>query len=226
MRARFGALLFVSALFVLLGASCENLDVVGKASIDSFDKVLRARPQAITADAMNGGWSLTSPDNEARFIWSRNYAESPLHDVMLEFNAAPFIAAGLDAAKLPDTIAVYDGKIMLGGKLGQEVLKYSGEATPLSSYEQIVKLKRSALGYHGAADHYNINLSDGNLFEWAKDMSTNDKDIVFVLNPEPFIKAGADPNKIAGWAFAKVTVDDENRKPIEVDKLLKPFDLQ
>jgi hypothetical protein len=145
---------------------------------------------------------------------------------MLEFNAGPFITAGLDPAKLPDTIAVYDGKIMLGTKLGEEVLKYSGEVTPLASYEQIVKLKRTAIGYHGALDHYGVNLSGGNLFEWAKDMATNDKDIVFVLNPEPFIKAGVDPNKIEGWAFAKVTVDDENGKPIEVDKILKPFDLQ
>jgi hypothetical protein len=34
-----------------------------------------------------------------------------------------------------------------------------------------------------------------------------------------------DPNKIAGWAFSKVTVDGDNGKPVEVDKLLKPFDL-
>jgi hypothetical protein len=56
-------------------------------------------------------------------------------------------------------------------------------------------------------------------------MSTNDKDIVFVLNPEPFIAAGVDPSKIDGWAFAKVTVDDANGKPVEVDKILKPFNL-
>jgi hypothetical protein len=220
MRKIFGIL-----VFVVLAVSCGNLDVVGKDSVSSFDKVLKTIPQAIGLDEMNGGWSLTSPDKEARFIWSKNFAESPLHDVMLEFNAVPFIAAGLDPAKLPDTIAFYDGKIMLGTKLGEETLKYSGEATPLASYEQIVKLKRAAIGYHGALDHYGVNLSGGNLFEWAKDMATNDKDIVFVLNPEPFIKAGVDPNKIEGWAFAKVTVDDENGKPIEVDKILKPFDL-
>jgi hypothetical protein len=217
--------LVVFAALALTALSCGNLDVVGKDSINSFDKMLKVRPQAVTPDEMNGGWSLASPDNEARFIWSRNYAESPLHDVMLEFNAAPFIAAGLNVGKLPDTFAVYEGKIMVGTKLGQETLKYNGEATPLASYEQIVKLKRSAIGYHGALDHYGVSLSGGNMFEWAKDMSTNDKDIVFVLNPEPFIAAGVNPNNIAGWVFAKVTVDDANGKPIEVDKLLKPFNL-
>jgi hypothetical protein len=224
MKKFFGVI--ISVVLVILVVSCGNLDVVGKDSVNAFDKILKVLPQAITRDDMNGGWSLASPDKEARFIWSRNFAESPLHDVMLEFNAAPFIAAGLDPAKLPDTIAFYEGKIMLGTKLGEETLKYSGEVTPLASYEQIVKLKRAAIGYHGALDHYGVNLSGGNLFEWAKDMSVNVKDIVFVLNPEPFINAGVDPNKIEGWAFSKVTVDDENGKPREVDKILKPFDLQ
>jgi hypothetical protein len=76
-----------------------------------------------------------------------------------------------------------------------------------------------------AMDHYGVNLGGGNLFEWAKDLAANDKDIVFVLDPAPLIAAGADPARVAGWTFAKVTVDDENGKPLEVDKLLKPFDL-
>jgi hypothetical protein len=205
--------------------SCGKLDVVGTGSVKSFDRVLKQIPQAVRPDEMNGGWSLAAPDGGARFIWSKNYAESPLHDVMLEFDAAPFIIAGLDPGKLPEHFACYEGMIMVGTKLGQEELQYKGEATTLASYEQIVKLKRSSIGYHGALDHYGVNLGDGNLFEWAKDMSANDKDIVFVLNPEPFIAAGADPNSIEGWAFAKVTVDDANGKPVEVDKLLKPFNL-
>jgi hypothetical protein len=144
---------------------------------------------------------------------------------MLELDAAPFIAAGLDPGKLPENFAYYEGKIILGTKLGQEQLRYQGEATPLASYEHIVRLKRSSIGYHGALDHYGVSLGDGNLFEWAKDMGANDKDMVFVLNPEPFIAAGADPSRIEGWAFAKVTVDDANGKAVEVDKILKPFNL-
>lgn len=215
----------LAALLVLAAVSCGKLDVVGTESAKSFDKVLRQIPQSVRPDEMNGGWSLAAPDGTARFIWSKNYAESPLHDVMLEFDAAPFIAAGLNPEGLPENFAFYEGMIMVGTKLGQEQLTYSGQATPLASYEQIVKLKRSSIGYHGALDHYGVNLGGGNLFEWAKDMATNDKDMVFVLDPAPFIAAGVDPAKIAGWAFAKVTVDDENGKPVQVDKILKPFNL-
>jgi hypothetical protein len=138
------------------------------------------------------------------------------------FDAAPFINAGLNEAGLGEK-NVGGGKILFGidfQSAGRE------KTNPLADYQRIVSIGRSALGYHGALDHYGISLGDGNMFEWAKDMAANDKDIVFVLNPAPFLAAGVDPNKIDGWVFAKVTVDDENGKPVEVDKLLKPFNLR
>jgi poly-D-alanine transfer protein DltD len=57
-------------------------------------------------------------------------------------------------------------------------------------------------------------------------MKTNDKDIVFVLNPQPFIDAGVDPSALESWVFAKVETMDDSGKKIEVDKFLKPFDVE
>jgi len=203
----------------------KQLDVVGKDSVTSFGAVLEVTGDKVTSDEVNGGWSLTAPDDTARFIWSKDYSTSPRNDVMLEFDAQPFIDAGLDASKLPENISFYDGMLMVGTKLGEDKLEYSSEVTALSSYEQIVNLYRDTIGYHTSLDHYGVKLGDGNLFEWAKDMSTNDKDIVFVLNPQPFIDAGVDPNDVDGWVFAKVSVEVDG-KPTEVDKLLKSFDLK
>jgi len=225
-KLRFCAELLLCVFTLASIISCGNLDVVGKDSIKSFNAVLSKSSQQIVVDEMTGGWVFLAPDGRSKFIWSKNYAESPLHDVMIVFDAKPFIDAGLDAAKLPENFALVDGMFMVGTKLGQEVLKYNGAPTPLASFEKIVALKRNTIGYHGALDHYGVNLSDGNLFEWAKDMNTNDKDIVFVLNPEPLIACGVNPNNIKDWVFTKVTVDDANGKPIEVDKLLKPFDFE
>jgi len=219
----------LTALFTLLAItaiSCSKLDVVGNYSIRSFDELLQNAPQLVSEDKTNGGWSVNAPDNSVRFIWSKNFAESPFYDVLLEINADPFIAAGLDPSKLPGNFIFRDGMLIVGTKLGNENLKYEGEVTPLASYGQIVKLKRGSIGYHGQMDHYGINLGNGNMFEWAKNLDTNDKDIVFVLAPEPFIAAGADVSRIDGWAFAKVTVDDANGKPVQVDKILKPFNLR
>lgn len=205
--------------------ACAQSDVIGKVAKTSFESVLKAIPEQVKADEMNGGWSLNAPDNSARFIWSKDYSKSPFHDVMLEFDAAPFVAAGLDVNKLPAGIA-FEDKIMLGTKLGNDELKYSGEVTPLASFNQIVDLYRSSIGYHEVLDHYGVDLGNGNKFEWAKDMSKNDKDIVFVVDPEIFIKAGVNPDKVEGWTYATVEMKDSTGKTIQAKKFLKPFNIQ
>lgn len=218
-------LISLSLTGMLLLAGCSKNDIVGEKSITSFNEVLNALPNNVAADEMNGGWALISPDGSERFIWSKDFSSGTPHDVMLEFDAKPFIDAGLDISKLPADMIIED-KIMVGASLGDEKLTYKGDATPLESYKKIVELNRELIKYHADLDHYGITIGDGNLFEWAKDMKTNDKDIVFVLNPEMFIDAGVDPNKVEGWVFGKVKVMDENGKKIEVDKFLKPFDIQ
>jgi len=220
-------IIIASISLLLIGSltACAQTDVVGKVAKTSFESVLKAIPDEVKSDEMNGGWSLNAPDNSARFIWSKDYSKSPLHDVMIELNAAPFIAAGLDVNKLPVGIA-FEDKIMVGTKLGNNELKYSGEVTPLASFNQIVDLYRESIGYHEELDHYGVDLGNGNKFEWAKDMSKNEKDIVFVLNPDIFIAAGVNPDKVEGWVYASVQMKDSTGKTIEVMKLLKPFNLQ
>lgn len=206
-------------------ASCSQLDVIGNKSITSFKEVLNAMPDKIAADEVNGGWTLTAPDNSVKFFWSKDFSKSKIYDAMLEFDAQPFIDAGLDIDKLPDGI-VYEDKLVVGTELSSESLTYDGDATPLASYEKIVKLKRDSISYHAALDHYGIDLAGGHVFEWAMDMSKNDKDIVFALNPQVFIDAGVDPEKVEGWVFAKIETMDMDGKKVEVDKFLKPFNLK
>jgi hypothetical protein len=230
--------------FMFTLAACsglKSLDVVGQQSVTSFDEVLKTIPDKVTADELNVGWALWAPDDSARFIWSEDYSKAPLHDVMLELDAQPFLDAGLDPDKLPDNYAFYEGDtmggmgskmLMVGTKLGGDKLTYNGSPTALAAYEQIVTKYRDTINYHTSLDHYGVKLGDGNMFEWAKDMkqsgydnSVQDKDIVFVLNPEPLIAAGVDPESVEGWTYAQVPIE-ENGKTTQVWKLLKPFDLK
>lgn len=226
------AVLVVAIIAAVVQTAGGNLDVVGKQSITSFETILNTIPDNVKADEINGGWSLSAPDGSVRFIWAKDYSQSPLHDVMLELDAAPFVSAGLDTDKLPDNYAAYDGMLMVGTKLGMEKPVYEGEATPLAAYEQIVNKHRSFINYHMDMDHYGVKLGGDNMFEWAKNMETNtvknqnqDKDIVFALNPEPLIAAGVDPEKVEGWVYAPVSVM-EGAKTLEVYKFLKPFNLK
>ncbi len=211
------------AALLLLSTACaqlkQDLDVIGQGSADSLDALLLAAPGQVEETA--GGWAFQAPDGGAKFIWRGDWSENSL-DALLVLDAAPFLAAGLDAAKLPEAYA-YDGEtIAVGVDLGAQAAQ--GDATPLGAYERIVRLAPDAIGYHSDMDHFGVSMGDGNMFEWAKDLRANDKDIVFALNPEPLIAAGVDPDAVEGWAFAKVSMH-EGGKTVEVDKLLKPFNL-
>ena len=221
MKKKFMAMILPIAA-ILIFTACSGTDVVGKVSVTSFDAAIKASD--VQVDEMYGGWSLNAPDGTARFIWSSDFKTSSPHDVMIETDAKPFLDAGLDASKLPAGMLV-DNKIMVGQDLGDDAFPAEAKKTALASYEQIVKLSRQTIGYHEKLDHYGIDLGDGNKFEWAKDMSKNDKDIVFVLNPQMFIDAGVDPTKVTGWAFAKVEMKDDAGKTVQLDKFLKPFNL-
>lgn len=208
---------------VIFAGCTSQLDVVADKSISSFESVINELP--IEADSEDSSWILTAPDNSAKFLWSKDFSSTTDYDVKLELDSQPFINAGLDISKLPEG-AIYGDKIILGTDLSDEKSTYTGEATPLDSYKKIVEKSRDNIGYHAALDHYGIDLENGNMFEWAKDISTNDKDIVFVLNPQMFIDAGVNPQEVEGWVFAKVETMDKDGKKIEVDKFLKPFDLK
>lgn len=213
----------LTAVFAL--SACQATDVVAKTSITSFEAVTNKLGDKVNFDQKNNAWALTSPAGE-RFLISKDFTGNA--DTMHEFDAKPFLDAGLDPTKLPAEAYKYDqtsNKLYVIGELGSDKFNYSGEAKILDTFKEFVRTNRDSLGYHQKLDHYGIAMGNGNMFEWAKDMAANDKDIVFVLNPEPFINAGADPSKVEGWVFAKVEVMDDNNKPIQVDKLLKPFEL-
>ncbi|MDR1732663.1 MAG: hypothetical protein LBR61_11280 [Synergistaceae bacterium] len=220
----------VFGLFLILaaknaGAALFDTDIVGRAAETSFTAMLKALPAKVTLDDSLGVWVLTAPDGSATFAWRRDARDGRALDAWLRFDAKPFRDAGLDLSKMP--AGTVDGdEIVLGSRLSQKALSYEGEVTPEASFSQVVKLDRDLIGYHAALDHYGMTLSEGTIFEWAKDMSKNDKDIVFVLNPKPFLDAGVDPAKVEGWVFAKVPVEDERGRKYEADKFLKPFNLK
>lgn len=209
---------------ILSLTACNKLDVIGSYSEKSFDAIINEAGDRVTKDTGFGGWALEAPDGGVRFLWSEDFSKTTEGDIRLELDVSPFVNAGLDVSLLPEGMLAGD-KIVISTELGQDSLTYEGEASPSASYKQIVNLYRDNINYHMSLDHFGVDFMNGYMFEWAKDMSTNDKDIVFVLDPEVFIKAGVDPEKVEGWVFAKVETMDEKNKTVEVHKFLKPFDL-
>jgi len=226
------------AISILSVAGCSSTDLVAKYANATFASVAAASGSRVAWSEEDYGWSITSPDGDQFHLssdFSRNgamggMADMEKPDAEFAFDAAPFIAAGLDIAKLPASegikYEIEDGMFMLHFELGSDAFAPDAKKSIEATFAELVKHQRTRIGYHEKLDHYGIKLGNGNMFEWARDMSKNDKDIVFVLNPEPFIKAGVDPAKIQGWIFAKVEMKDDAGKTVQVDKLLKPFNLK
>ncbi|MDR1319815.1 MAG: hypothetical protein LBK56_00055 [Gracilibacteraceae bacterium] len=213
-RAAIGAASLALAVFL---AACApgSLDVVGQDSGRAFGEVLQALPAAEAGDQ----WFVSAPDGGARFFWNGESAA-------LRADIQPFAAAGADISLLANAES---GDIVITREFspaGRE------KSEPLADYELLAAAAGDVVGYHTALDHYNLDLGGGNLFEWAKDFAVHggtgeiqDKDIVFVLDPQPFIDAGADPAKVEGWLYSPVTVDADGGS-VEVYKFLKPADLR
>lgn len=205
--------------------ACKSTDVVGKASAKSFEALTAKLSSKITSDASNY-WVLESPTKDL-FKWSKDFSSNK-PDAVVEYDAVPFIKAGLQVEKLPSAQYIYDkntGRITMPYEYGQDKFADADQATPVATYKKIVETHRDLIGYHQKLDHYGIALGNGNMFEWAKDMAKNDKDMVFVLNPQPLIDAGVDPAKVEGWAFAKVEIVEKDGTKKQVDKFLRPFEL-
>ena len=157
---------------------------------------------------------LTAPDGSSGFFWGKNTG--------ISVDAQPFIDAGLDISKL-DPQNLVEGKLIVS----VENPGYEEKSDdPSQEFSSFVSSARDSVGYHAPMDHFGIKLGNGNMFEWAQDTASNDKDIVFVLDPEFIGQYGADVANIEGWLYADVEVMDEDGKLVTVKKLLKPFDLE
>jgi len=227
MKTGFIGTIGALAAVVIALAGCSALDVVGTNAISTFGTLMETEKGNVTQDTASGRWTLASPGGES-FEWSLDFA-APGPSFRMAFDATPFLDAGLDPSKLSAGRYGYEAAsktLSLSFEVGKDAFTYKGTPTPLDTFKEIVRTHRANIGYHAALDHYGIALGDGNMFEWAKDMIKNDKDIVFVLNPEPLKAAGVDPAKITGWIFTKIPVKDSAGKTVDVDKFVKPYNMK
>lgn len=235
---KFIQFLLSALVITFVFVSCSEIDVVAKYADKSFSEILSASAKEISFNSKGNTWTFESPSGDMLIFsndFARNTSSSGLMDmdkpdIELIFDAEPFLSAGLDISKIPVTDGIKyeleDGKFMYHFELSSDVFKIDNTRSFKEVFKEIIRTQRNRISYHEALDHYGIKLLNGNMFEWAKDLAKNDKDIVFVLNPEPLIQAGLNPLNLKGWVFAKVEMKDEQGKIVLVDKLLKPFNLK
>jgi hypothetical protein len=66
----------------------------------------------------------------------------------------------------------------------------------LTSFNNMVKTYPENKGFHKALQHWGFKLPGDYKFEWTKDTAANKIDYAMVIQADPLIKAGLDPNKL------------------------------
>ena len=206
-------------LVVLLGAfaGCSSTDVVLKYSPDSFNQIAESYPEILTDNTLIDHYYYLTVDGDTTLKISHDYELTGADDIMIETPLNPFLAAGLSAEKLGSGYKIADDMLLITADYENGT---GMKDTVADALFESVSYDRSLLSYHQELDHYGIGLTAGK-FEWAKDYSANDKDIVFVLKAQPLKDIGVEVTNIEGWIFATVKDADGT----DVDVLLKPYNL-
>lgn len=211
-------IVLLSALTAIILAGCAGTDVVLKYAPDSFQKIVDSDPSLITDTTATDHYYRLSADGETVLKISDDYSASGTDDIVMETPIKPFTDAGLDPSKLGEGYRASGDTLDLTADFGNGSGK---QGTVTDSLFESAAANRRALTYHQALDHYGIKLTRGK-FEWAKDYTVNDKDIVFVMQAQPLKDLGVDVEQISGWTFSTVQEADGS----SVDVLLRPFDLK
>jgi hypothetical protein len=205
------------ALVFTILAACSGTDVVLKYSPKSFQTIVTSYPNLVTDNTKTDHYYNLTVDGETTLKISHDYSLTGSDDIMIETPLKPFTDAGLDISKLGTGYKVTGDMLYLTTDYGTGT---GMKDTITDSLFESVTSDRSVLTYHQKLDHYGIKLTAGK-FEWAKDVSTNDKDIVFVIKAQPLKDLGVDVNNISGWSFTTVQDNDGSN----VDVLLKAYNL-
>ncbi len=206
-----------------LAVSCGSTDVVAKYAARSFG----AAAEALGSPSAGEFRVLASPGGEVLSL-SADPGSAPR--AVLSLDAAPFLEAGLDPARLPAgpdlTWTVEEGRLTGRFALGSAPLGGKPAASPTAHMDALAASARDRIGYHAQLGHYGLSLGGGNLVEWAADLAKNDKDWVLVLDPGFLAAAGVNTAGIRGWTLTEVPVDGPDGKMVEVEKLLLPYSLR
>ncbi len=207
------ALAFVAVILT----GCASADVILKYSPSSLDQIVEKFPAILTNNTEADHYYYLTVDGETVLKVSHDYSMTGAEDLAIQTPLKPFVDAGLDPTMLGAGYRADDTSLYLVADFGAGSGDQMGVTSALF---ESAKADRSVLTYHADLDHYGIKFPAGK-FEWAKDESTNEKDIVFVITAQPLADLGVDVQHIDGWIF-KTMKDDAGK---DFDVLLKPFSL-
>jgi hypothetical protein len=212
----------VAIFLVSLLTGCAATDVVARYATSSFAAIAGVMGSVTLPGEQ--GVAVVAPDGE-RFELMTDLA-GPV-DAILRLDAEPFLAAGVDPDRLPSGSGrswSLEGPYLVG-RFDLAAAGKAASTEPAVVMASLAASARQRIGYHTAGKHYGVMLSDEAMLEWAADAAANAKDWILILDPAFVATAGGNPAAVTGWLQARIPVDGPDGKMIEVEKLVKPYDI-
>lgn len=214
-------------IFKLLKPESENNEDSNSKNnaAKAFSLIVDAIPDMIEDDTSHNGWTLKMMSDDIRFIWSKDSSKSLLYDVAIAFDIQPFIDSDIHVNKLTSNYSIHNNELIVGLNYGKNIFSYEDEVTPLTSMEKIIENYSDKISFDSDSNQYSIDLGNGNLFIWSQDIYNSENDVMFVLNPEPLIKAGVNIEKVEGWDYSSLS-DYIKSKDSDSKKFIKAFNIK
>lgn len=210
--------IFIVAALALCLFACNATDAVKNDAVNSFSELLQKFEIMgyITDINLN---ILTSPSGTEKFVWGSR--------VLILIDLSEFIDAGLDSSKLAGLLAdeIFDlqGEWFEAEMADMPLVGEYQETTRV--IEEIVEKKRDALSYCEATGHFSLSLGNKFAFLWAQNLQTNDADLIFALNPAPFLDAGLNPQLLENWRLTEIETAGERGETVTQAALVKEYNL-
>ena len=172
---------------VVVLAACA--DTFKDEAVDSFEAVISA--PTVEREIMDGVAHIKLSADAHFDIALESDGDQ---DVFIAVMAQPFLDAGLDLTKTPESVFLNGDMVVLSFNVND----YKKATDAVSALSNVLAANRSLLGYHKELDHYGITLG-AHKVEWAKDPLSNDKDAVIVLDGDTLTSWGVDLESLMDW---------------------------
>ncbi|MDR3078310.1 MAG: hypothetical protein LBV15_06075, partial [Planctomycetota bacterium] len=136
-----------------LESTLAATDVVAIYAKSSFARLLEILPEKPAASPDRRDWRFSAPDGSAEVSWAAGGGQGDKGGVTMRSPAAPFLAAGLDASRLPEGM-IRDGMLTFALEGGAGGGAKAASGSPAGSFANLLDLHRDRVAYHFQLGHF------------------------------------------------------------------------
>jgi hypothetical protein len=123
----------------------------------------------------------------------------------------PFVESGMNFKEFEELLQQSGlGYSLIANIHGSGMVDFSGSFTTFDAngtekeaFNNFLYAQKRNIKYNITTDSFQLKVDSVCSIEWARNIDTNKKDLLFILKPDMFISAGTNPENVSGWTYEK-----------------------